>query len=150
MLKLRSAISSSSCLSARECREHPKLIGVPYLPQLSNDSLNTFKSFFPARSASTGQELLLVKTPSGGLAVEFEGTLLGQLDDPGVMRDLFAGYVPSFPSLFFSVSTPTRRSAIQSRTCHLTSRSLSDLAGCSVMLVGPTGTSCQRTPTPRR
>jgi hypothetical protein len=76
------------------------------LPQLSNDSLNTFKSFFPARSASTGQELLLVKTPSGGLAVEFEGTLLGQLDDPGVMRDLFAGYVPSFPSLFFSVLDP--------------------------------------------
>lgn len=56
-------------------------------------SLQTFKSFFPSRSAPKGSELLLVKLPSNaGLAVEFAGVELGRLADEVVAREVFASY----------------------------------------------------------
>lgn len=55
-------------------------------------SLVTFKSLFATRTANKGEELLLVKLPSGGVAVEFEGEVLGKVEDPLVARELFMAY----------------------------------------------------------
>lgn len=62
-------------------------------PKRAAGSLNDFKTFFPSRSAAKGSELVLVKLPANaGLAVEFEGQVLGTLDDPIVGREVFASY----------------------------------------------------------
>ena len=57
----------------------------------------SFKSIFNAASTATrGQELLLVKLPNnGGLAVEFEGKVLGKVEgvDGGILaREMMIGY----------------------------------------------------------
>lgn len=65
----------------------------PPPPQRAQHSLTTLKSFFPNRSAPKGSELLLVKLPSNkGLAVEFEGKVLGVLDDKVVAKEIFTSY----------------------------------------------------------
>lgn len=55
-------------------------------------ALTPFKALFPKRTASKGEELLLIKLPSGALAVEFEGELLGTVQEKGVGRMLLMGY----------------------------------------------------------
>lgn len=56
-------------------------------------SLQTLKSFFPTgTSVPKGRSLLLTKTASSSLVVEYDGQTLGELRDPFVARELLLAY----------------------------------------------------------
>ncbi|MBW0500800.1 hypothetical protein O181_040515 [Austropuccinia psidii MF-1] len=59
----------------------------------ANHSINTFRAFFPtATSLPKGQPLTLIRSANRSLIVEYEGTKLGELDDPIIARELFLAY----------------------------------------------------------
>ncbi|KAL7412645.1 chalcone-flavanone isomerase-domain-containing protein [Mrakia frigida] len=108
-VRLNSTPSSFSCPSS------PILTLFLSLPsQRLALAITSFKSIFNAASTATrGQELLLVKLPNnGGLAVEFEGEVLGKVEglEGGVLaREMMVGYFveknPNSPKVsFFLVS----------------------------------------------
>lgn len=75
----------------------PTLPSHPTHPQNLSTAVSSFKSIFNAASSATrGQELLLVKLPNNaGLAVEFEGEVLGKVlgVEGGVLaREMMIGY----------------------------------------------------------
>lgn len=56
-------------------------------------SLTTLKSFFPSgTSVPKGRSLLLTKTPSDSLVIEYDGRTLGELRDPFVAKELLLAY----------------------------------------------------------
>lgn len=57
-----------------------------------SESISTFKNFFPNSSVPKGQELLLVRTFDGKLAVEYQGKSMGVLNDPWVAKEMMLAY----------------------------------------------------------
>lgn len=57
-----------------------------------SESITTFKNFFPNSSVAKGQELLLVRTFDGNLAVEYGGKTMGVLRDPWVAKEMMLAY----------------------------------------------------------
>lgn len=56
------------------------------------ESIQSMKSIFPAQSVPKGKSLVLVRTSTGNLVVEYEGKLLGQVNDPWVAREMMVAY----------------------------------------------------------
>ncbi|WRT68901.1 uncharacterized protein IL334_005883 [Kwoniella shivajii] len=55
-------------------------------------SIQTLKSFFPAQTVQKGQQVVLLRPRDGGLIVEFEGKVLGKLNDPWIGKQLMLTY----------------------------------------------------------
>ncbi|CDZ96323.1 Chalcone isomerase [Phaffia rhodozyma] len=55
-------------------------------------ALTPFKAMFPKRSAAKGEELLLIRLSSGELVVEFEGEILGKVQEKAIGKLLMIGY----------------------------------------------------------
>lgn len=59
----------------------------------ASESINQFRSFFPAGvSVPKGKTILLRKTSSGSLLLEYDGKRLGKVEDPLIARELFLAY----------------------------------------------------------
>ncbi|WVR09188.1 hypothetical protein IAU60_006250 [Kwoniella sp. DSM 27419] len=60
--------------------------------QRITESIQTLKSFFPAQTVPKGKSVVLLRPRDGGLVVEFEGKVLGRLDDPWVAKQIMLTY----------------------------------------------------------
>ncbi|WWD06472.1 hypothetical protein V865_004562 [Kwoniella europaea PYCC6329] len=60
--------------------------------QRITQSIQTLKSFFPAQTVQKGKQVVLLRPRQGGLIVEFEGKVLGQLNDPWIGKQLMLTY----------------------------------------------------------
>ncbi|WVW79059.1 hypothetical protein I302_101022 [Kwoniella bestiolae CBS 10118] len=60
--------------------------------QRITQSIQTLKSFFPAQTVQKGKQVVLLRPREGGLIVEFEGTILGRLNDPWIGKQLMLTY----------------------------------------------------------
>ncbi|WWC64182.1 uncharacterized protein I303_106790 [Kwoniella dejecticola CBS 10117] len=67
--------------------------------QLSNEdeqriteSIQTLKSFFPSQTVPKGKQVVLLRPREGGLVVEYEGKILGRLNDPWIGKQLMLTY----------------------------------------------------------
>ncbi|WWD21035.1 hypothetical protein CI109_105516 [Kwoniella shandongensis] len=56
------------------------------------ESIQLLKSFFPAQTVQKGKDVVLVRPPEGGLVVEFEGKILGRVNDPWIGKELMLTY----------------------------------------------------------
>ncbi|ODN73653.1 hypothetical protein L202_07201 [Cryptococcus amylolentus CBS 6039] len=55
-------------------------------------SIQSFKAFFPSSVVPKGKSLVLLRPAEGGIVVEYEGSILGRLDDPWVGKQLMLTY----------------------------------------------------------
>ncbi|KAK1922431.1 chalcone-flavanone isomerase-domain-containing protein [Papiliotrema laurentii] len=55
-------------------------------------STQTLKALFPAQSVPKGKALTLLRRPDGALTIEYEGKILGQVNDSWVSRELMLAY----------------------------------------------------------
>ncbi|WVQ81430.1 hypothetical protein IAT38_003554 [Cryptococcus sp. DSM 104549] len=60
--------------------------------QRITDSIQTLKSFFPSQTVHKGKAVVLLRPPEGGLVVEFDGKVLGRLNDAWVGKELMLTY----------------------------------------------------------
>ncbi|WWC73246.1 uncharacterized protein I206_107212 [Kwoniella pini CBS 10737] len=60
--------------------------------QRITESIQILKSFFPAQTVLKGKQVVLLRPREGGLIVEFEGKILGQLNDPWIGKQLMLTY----------------------------------------------------------
>ncbi|WWC91362.1 uncharacterized protein L201_006305 [Kwoniella dendrophila CBS 6074] len=60
--------------------------------QRITQSIQTLKSFFPAQTVQKGKQVVLLRPREGGLIVEFEGQVLGRLNDAWVGKQLMLTY----------------------------------------------------------
>ncbi|KAK6904568.1 hypothetical protein I203_105384 [Kwoniella mangroviensis CBS 8507] len=60
--------------------------------QRITQSIQALKSFFPAQTVQKGKQVVLLRPRQGGLIVEFEGKVLGQLNDPWIGKQLMLTY----------------------------------------------------------
>ncbi|AAW41076.2 expressed protein [Cryptococcus deneoformans JEC21] len=56
------------------------------------EAIQTLKTFFPAQTVHKGKSVTLLRPPEGGIVVEFEGTILGKLNDPWIGKQLILTY----------------------------------------------------------
>ncbi|OCF44917.1 hypothetical protein I317_01196 [Kwoniella heveanensis CBS 569] len=60
--------------------------------QRITESIQTLKAFFPGQTVHKGKAVVLLRPREGGLIVEFEGKILGKLNDPWVGKQLMLTY----------------------------------------------------------
>ncbi|WVQ93354.1 hypothetical protein IAU59_000422 [Kwoniella sp. CBS 9459] len=60
--------------------------------QRITESIQTLKAFFPGQTVHKGQAVVLLRPREGGLIVEFEGKVLGRLNDAWVGKQLMLTY----------------------------------------------------------
>ncbi|KAK8843440.1 hypothetical protein IAR55_007097 [Kwoniella newhampshirensis] len=56
------------------------------------ESIQLLKSFFPSQTVMKGKDVVLLRPPEGGLVVEFEGKVLGRVNDPWIGKELMLTY----------------------------------------------------------
>ncbi|KIR42318.1 hypothetical protein I307_00795 [Cryptococcus deuterogattii 99/473] len=56
------------------------------------EAIQTLKTFFPAQTVHKGKSVTLLRPPEGGIVVEFEGAILGKLNDPWIGKHLILTY----------------------------------------------------------
>ncbi|EGG09289.1 uncharacterized protein MELLADRAFT_96331 [Melampsora larici-populina 98AG31] len=80
-------------LTARVTHATKKGLLTDFEAERASESINQFRSFFPAGvSVPKGKTILLRKTSSGSLSLEYGGKRLGQVEDPLIARELFLAY----------------------------------------------------------
>lgn len=60
--------------------------------QRISESIQSMKSIFPAQTVPKGKSLVLIRTGAGNLVVEYEGKVLGQVDNSWVAREMMVAY----------------------------------------------------------
>ncbi|OWZ80772.1 hypothetical protein C365_00597 [Cryptococcus neoformans Bt85] len=57
-----------------------------------SEAIQTLKTFFPAQTVHKGKSVTLLRPPDGGIVVEFEGAILGKLNDSWIGKQLILTY----------------------------------------------------------